>query len=1014
MKTYIGIVCILIAIIGSFRQVKCDTGGIFYVTQVWVTNESGQAVSFVGFESTINLYGRYPGQTDDYSVTYATRGASGYTDVNGFGSVTIQIPNPTDNIILTVVSFGCSLQDNIVISSSYTNIVQSFSGSYVFAPQFVVHAYPFRPEMSYYPRLLYTSSNVQSLKNRWTNANAITGTAPYDELKRKILELSEKPLVTNILPPGSSTEALESELIKSANNANIAKAAAFRYAMDPSSNNIPYAEKAKYALANIYYYTDASVLRWEPVYNWFIRTFIVDRYPVPHLYLHHQSQWMAHALTSYSEAFDILKGASYSFDEWVAGSKINRLAANLKSIMEEFRTGHYVLQLFGVPTALPGGNLFIKATTAVGLAGLLLNKTPDATDNVAYGAKAGWSEIVLASGGSGNKWIEGPAYYDYTFINAFPFFRAWNILNNGQGYTFPDDSYFAPDFVNTNIIKNLADWNLKIRMPNGKRPNIHDAAWSRGFNGGFFINSLANSDPSFMQRNGWSWYKNQAEPFAQKGDDSHAEGVIYDPDASHIPNDTAGVSMAVELFTGIDTNVGNPSLKDNYQPIMNSLPPTIFSQEGGYAVLRSRWDDYNARYMYIAAQSSEAEAATAKSHGQCDNTSFSIFGFGEWLAIDGGYGGSYPDNLNYSTLSLEPDVLSAKWLLKLPTAHNCVLIDGYGPALNTAATLPPTYFSTATFDYCEVATNYQNTNLTRSFLFLNKEYFVVIDKLNGLSQKNFKTLLHLNTGGGGGIQQLYIGGGNPNVTAKPLFSNYTPQPSWGNNLLSGSVTTVGLPTSANSQILAFGMTATLTQGSLYFGTSIDVNAWTNGRFNAHSTLFLGKNPGSSSATSTSFVSVLIPKQAGTTVPTFSRLSSLNDVAAIEINFVNPNRRAVVVANSNSTAISVSSGTFGSVIGIGEIVFIDTDNLLFGKAAMLIQRNGITYFQSPTLMNITLKETYDETNGWASQTGQTITVYTQDKKKYFSGCTLISYSNGYSTIRTTQNSFRLWGHGPVED
>jgi hypothetical protein len=39
----------------------------------------------------------------------------------------------------------------------------------------------------------------------------------------------------------------------------------------------------------------------------------------------------------------------------------------------------------------------------------------------------------------------------------------------------------------------------------------------------------------------------------------------------------------------------------------------------------------------------------------------------------------------------------------------------------------------------------------------------------------------------------------------------------------------------------------------------------------------------------------------------------------------------------------------------------------------------------------------------------VTLFTGDRKQFYSGCYLVSYSNGYSVVQPTNTSFRVWGH-----
>ena len=96
------------------------------------------------------------------------------------------------------------------------------------------------------------------------------------------------------------------------------------------------------------------------------------------------------------------------------------------------------------------------------------------------------------------------------------------------------------------------------------------------------------------------------------------------------------------------------------------------------------------------------------------------------------------------------------------------------------------------------------------------------------------------------------------------------------------------------------------------------------------------------------------------------------------------------------------------------MYIDTDNLIFGTYTKHIERNGIRYFMSSFPTNIKIKQSSEEVSGWINSTGQVITVFTQDNKASFIGCTLTSYDDGYSTLYVTQNNFSASGHHSIEE
>ncbi|MCK4695006.1 MAG: hypothetical protein KAT74_04555, partial [Candidatus Cloacimonetes bacterium] len=60
------------------------------------------------------------------------------------------------------------------------------------------------------------------------------------------------------------------------------------------------------------------------------------------------------------------------------------------------------------------------------------------------------------------------------------------------------------------------------------------------------------------------------------------------------------------------------------------------------------------------------------------------------------------------------------------------------------------YFDTDQFDYAEISTSYQNTDITRCISFIDNSYFVVTDFLSASSNHDYDWLLHGNGGGNTG------------------------------------------------------------------------------------------------------------------------------------------------------------------------------------------------------------------------------------------------------------------------
>jgi hypothetical protein len=125
----------------------------------------------------------------------------------------------------------------------------------------------------------------------------------------------------------------------------------------------------------------------------------------------------------------------------------------------------------------------------------------------------------------------------------------------------------------------------------------------------------------------------------------------------------------------------------------------------------------------------------AKSHHQGDAGSFSLFAFGQLLAIDPGYPGA-----------AQSDVVNK------PTDHNLILINGNGPNppygefvnTNTNTAYIENCFDSPSLGYGEVQTSYHGANITRKLLFMHKKYFISGDFVTSTALNNYTFQLHGN------------------------------------------------------------------------------------------------------------------------------------------------------------------------------------------------------------------------------------------------------------------------------
>ncbi|UCE18039.1 MAG: heparinase II/III family protein [Gemmatimonadota bacterium] len=242
-------------------------------------------------------------------------------------------------------------------------------------------------------------------------------------------------------------------------------------------------------------------------------------------------------------------------------------------------------------------------------------------------------------------------------------------------------------------LQSLHDWGIKIRLPNGQRPNFDDAAldW---FYGGLF--AAHTSHPSFHQ---WDWVQ--------------AEGEHFCPGYKKI-------DALCHFDDGIETK----------GPVWN---PTLFLPEAGNAVFRSDWSP-DAIYMLLLGEHGKAQLHGG-AHDQPDPMSFIIYAYGKMLALDGGY-------INWKE----------RHKVNKPKNHNLILVDDKGPTApkwflgwhgGTDAQLQ-NYFATHFLDYCEVKTRYQGVDFVRHVFFPEHRYFITVDEIRSSEKHHYTWLLHGN------------------------------------------------------------------------------------------------------------------------------------------------------------------------------------------------------------------------------------------------------------------------------
>lgn len=419
-----------------------------------------------------------------------------------------------------------------------------------------------------------------------------------------------------------------------------------------------------------------------------------------------------------SEAYDILKGAEYNFERekistcsskncnckiskniFSYGKKKcsscdgcedlirNRLKEQMKSLAEtsidEIASNDLVRK----------NNLNIRRYSAVGTAALVLHNKEFFDNSIQGGATLGSvgkiadNLVNLFTSGGGFKykgvgdtinhqivdyseggWAEGPYYMRYSFLAAIPFMKAM------------ENAGVENNWLDTTSLKNLFEWGIKIRMPNGARPPFDDS----NIDSSYFFNGYLES-PLYN----WDWVNSEKEYY------SNDWGAVTEIDNICYYNDKIGQE----------------------EP---EWSPTQILPTAGQIIFRSGW---NSDDIYLAFLGENGKAVSrGYGHEHSDAMSFIIYAYGEYLAIDPGY---------------------IKWNEREKTSnsknHNVVLVN---EEIQTQSYIDEkSFFSTENLDYGKIS---DDSGHERGILFIDKSYFLVFDVLNSYSQNNYEFLVHGN------------------------------------------------------------------------------------------------------------------------------------------------------------------------------------------------------------------------------------------------------------------------------
>lgn len=408
-------------------------------------------------------------------------------------------------------------------------------------------------------------------------------------------------------------------------------------------------------------------------------------------------------LINYLIAYDLLLGAGVSpgtmqvaRDSLIAftGHLYHRAMATYTVLIWQFQ--FFTFQF---------NNHSIMTASALGLAAVLLNdhSSPDPDYQPQNWIDAGlwnldntlWKEDGIyprvSNPGVIAGYAEGPAYYEYGFENAYPFMRSlWNFLPDVvipvtfEGITRDiRNPWYNPDY------DSLCAWMIRIRMPNGSEPAIHDSP----INFGTSITALSG------------------------------KSVYNIPNPNHPPTDVMWRTQYIA--TEVAQGVPSPTLFD-------PLP------DAGSLVFRSSHDP-DATFLHLIAKH-DIPLSGAKAHHQGDASSFSLMANGELLAVDPGYPGY--DQAQFVNQAYNHNLVLVNDQGPLPPVGEAVSM-----ATNTCY-IEHT-FSVPFLDYGEVATSWFDADITRKVSFPDHRYFLIADHLSSPAPANYTFQLQGNglTGG---------------------------------------------------------------------------------------------------------------------------------------------------------------------------------------------------------------------------------------------------------------------------
>ena len=457
----------------------------------------------------------------------------------------------------------------------------------------------------------------------------------------------------------------------------------------------------------------------------------------------------AQELSLYATAYDILKGAEYSFADEA------RVVTNLVDLAADFYKD-YVHDMLGLAGSL-NENHQSKSAAALGVAAIALNSydgyLPE-EDPQGYRKPENWIDfavrrtdfIVLdALVSREGSYSEGAVYYAYTAINHLPFFRAMHRYVGARGWAV--DGFEHGDLLLRPENLLVQDWLVRIRQPDGTFPPFDDCTPR----GQYYFGMLTDLPHGGLYR--WAWDRQPSYACA-------SGSIRQEPDT-------------IVIFDGSVAPVAPEDL---------GWSPNQFLYDGGQAIFRSSWEP-DAIYMIVMAEHGKAAGWAlrrdgemidgAAGHDHNDPCAIHMVAYGQPLLLDAGYLGwenhSKVNNARNHNLILVDGEGPQKTRLKVPEVivdenGNIIIKEGeeggHIPGADGEAYLND-WFEAEGLVYARVDTRYFReeeetrfvpTELARHVLFVHGRYFIVYDEVHPEDGEphEITVLWHGNGGGGSG------------------------------------------------------------------------------------------------------------------------------------------------------------------------------------------------------------------------------------------------------------------------